>query len=158
MRRKKSFFVWTVAMIHLLIMTNFVHPDQDFHFFNIKSVVTVEGVIADITFEECYGKTSKFLFLRVQCKEGRSYRIEVCPEWFFQADIAIGMKLRIEGSTTGEDGTSADSAIYVIAREITFYGEKLTLRDPRGFPMWSRRADRSRSGERRGPKGGRGRM
>jgi hypothetical protein len=158
MHKRKPFFVWIIAMVHLLVLTNFVQSDQDFHFFNIKSVVTIEGVIADITFDECYGKTSKFLFLRVQSKEGRSYRIEVCPEWFFQADIAVGMKLRIEGSMAEEVGTSSDNPIYVIAQEIIFHGEKLTLRDPRGFPMWSRRANRSGSGERRGPEGGRGRM
>ena len=66
MGKGRQFFVWIIAVISPLFMTDAVQPKQNFHFFNIKTVMTVEGVIADITFEECYGKTSKFLFLQRQ--------------------------------------------------------------------------------------------
>ncbi|HSQ34685.1 MAG TPA: hypothetical protein VLQ89_01720, partial [Candidatus Binatia bacterium] len=80
----------------------------------------------------------------------RLFRVEVCPQWFFTADIAVGMKVRVRGSLLEKPA----GALYLIAQDISIQGDRITLRDGRGFPLWSRNNGQG-YGRRLGP-GGRG--
>ncbi|MEI6614159.1 MAG: hypothetical protein WCL37_04620 [Chrysiogenales bacterium] len=44
------------------------------------------------------------------------------------------MNIRIRGSLL----TTAAGTFYLIAQEISLQGERITLRDSKGFPLWSR--------------------
>ena len=70
----------------------------DFHYFDHKKLTDIQGQVLSIDFEEVYGKKSAFLMLSIQSDDQRLFRVEVCPQWFFAADIAVGMKIRIRGS------------------------------------------------------------
>jgi hypothetical protein len=123
-----------------------------FHFFDPQNLADIQGTVRNLGYEDVYGKKSNFLVLTILADDQRLVRVEVCPQWFFNNDIAVGMKIHIQGSLldTGE-GTP-----YLIARELSFQGERLVLRDRKGFPLWSQKGSQGGRGNRKGP-GGRGR-
>ena len=116
-----------------------------FHFFDQRKLMDVQGRVLAIEFEDIYGKKSSFLMLSIQSEDQRLFRVEVCPQWFFATDIAVGMKVLIHGSLI-EDSSAG---FYLIAQEISLQGERITLRDGRGFPLWSRSG--GRHGNQKGP-------
>lgn len=105
-----------------------------FHYFDQKKLIDIQGQVLTVDFEKVYGKKSAFLILSIQDENQRLFRVEVCPQWFFAADIAEGMKISVRGSLLE---TPAGS-LYLIAQEIYLQGERFTLRDGKGFPLWSR--------------------
>ena len=125
----RKLFVLTVIFFTIPLTAS--QPNK-FHFYNYKKVVTVEGKILDFKIEEVYKRKSKFFFLYIKTVDNKKIKIEVCPEWFFNFDIAKGMKIRVKGSDLGEDGNFK----YIIAKELEFGGNKITLRDKFGFPLW----------------------
>ncbi|MEI6614741.1 MAG: hypothetical protein WCL37_07575 [Chrysiogenales bacterium] len=106
-----------------------------FHYFNHKTLTAIQGQVLNIAVEEVYGKRSAFLMLSVQSDDQRLFRVEVCPQWFFVSDIVVGMKIRIRGSLL----PTAAGTFYLIAQEISLQGERIALRDSKGFPLWSRK-------------------
>jgi hypothetical protein len=123
----------------------------DFHYFDHRNLIVIQGQIMNIESEELYGKKAAFLMLSIQSEDQRLFRVEVCPQWFLAADIAVGMKIRVRGSLLEIPAGTP----YLIAQEISIQGERITLRDSKGFPLWNRNAG-SGHGKRRGP-GSRGR-
>jgi len=141
-----------ICLIVALGVTALTAQTPVFHYFDPKTLVDIQGQVLNIDFEEVYGKKSSFLMLSIQSEDQRLFRVEVCPQWFFAADIAVGMKVHIHGSLL----ETAASTFYLIAQEISFQGERITLRDSKGFPMWSQRGqNQGGHGDHRGP-GGRG--
>ena len=120
------------------------------HYFDHRTLTDIQGQVLSMEFAAVYGKKSEFLMLSIQSDDQRFFRVEVCPQWFFAADIAVGMKIRIRGSLLQPSA----GAFYLIAQEISLQGERITLRDNKGFPLWSRGGGSGRN-DRRGP-GGRG--
>jgi len=118
-----------------------------FHFFDPDKLVDVQGTVQRIDLEETYGQRSRFLVLTIRSPEQGVYRVEICPQWFLEQDIAAGMKVRIRGSLLAE----AEGPPYLIAQQISLLGERIILRDRRGFPMWSRHGAQDGSGNRKGP-------
>lgn len=127
----------------------------EFHYYDAGRSVTIKGVITTMDFHEVYGRNTPFLLLGVKDAGETIYRVEVCPQWFYSSGFYIGQRVSISGALSGEAG----DAPYIIAREIQTPERTITLRDPRGFPMWSRQGFRggrntSGGGQRRGRRGG----
>lgn len=125
---------------------------REFHFFDPARLVDVQGTVQELDFREMYGKKTPFLVLTLLGDDGRVFAVELCPQWFLETDIAAGMKVRIRGSLLAQ----AEAPPCLIAQEISLLGERIVLRDRRGFPMWSRHGPQDGSGNRKGP-GRRGR-
>ncbi len=140
---KNRFFLAAV----LLLAPSLLPQQSAFHFFDPKNLVDIQGTVQRIDLEETYGKRSRFLVLTVMSADRVPYRVEICPQWFLENDIAVGMKIRIHGSLLAEAGENA----YLIAQEISLQGERIALRDRRGFPLWSQHGSMDGSGSRKGP-------
>lgn len=132
----------------ILLLASSLWPQQPgFHFFDPKNLVDIQGTVQRIDLKEIYGKKSRFLVLTVESPDRDLYRVEVCPQWFLENDIAVGMKILIHGSLLAE----AKGDAYLIAQEISLHGDRITLRDRRGFPMWSQQGSQDGRGKRVGP-------
>ncbi len=132
----------------MLLLAPSLRPQQaGFHFFDPKNLVEIQGTVQRIDLEETYGKRARFLVLTVMGANQIPYRVEICPQWFLENNIAVGMKIRIHGSLLAETGENA----YLIAQEISLQGERIALRDRRGFPLWSQHGSMDGSGDRKGP-------
>ena len=140
---KISFFLAAL----LLLVPSLRSQQSGFHYFDPKSLVDIQGTVQRIDLEETYGKRSRFLVLTVMNADQVPYRVEICPQWFLENDIAVGMKIRIHGSLLAKTGENA----YLIAQEISLQGERIALRDRRGFPMWSLHGSMDGNGNRKGP-------
>jgi|GEM_PF-1479010 len=147
MNRNKIFFSFILLLTHLSLLAQ----TPSFHYFDHKKLTDIQGEVQSIGYEEVYGKKSEFLMLSILSDDQRLFRIEVCPQWFFATDIAVGMKIRIHGALL----QTSDDTLYLIAQEISIKGERIALRDSKGFPLWSQRGQPGRRGNRKGP-GGRG--
>jgi hypothetical protein len=122
-----------------------------FHYFDPQKPFTIQGTVQALDYEDVYGKRSKFLVLTILSDDRRLFRVEICPQWFFHNDIAAGMKIHIQGSLLDSD----EETPYLIARELSFQGERIVLRDRRGFPLWGRKGSQGGRASRKGS-GGRG--
>jgi hypothetical protein len=145
MRSKKIFFAW-LQMLTGIALTAQASP---FHYFDQNKSTVIQGEVLTISFEDVYGKKSEFLMLSIRGEDQHLYQVEVCPQWFFAADVAVGMKIQLRGSLLD----NSDGNYYLIAQEISLHGEKIVLRDSKGFPLWSRNG----TGEHGSRKGSRGR-
>jgi hypothetical protein len=108
-----------------------------FHYFDPGRIVEIQGVVQKIGLEDTYGKKSKFLVLTVDGGERGSCRVEIGPQWFIQNDIAVGMNVSIRASQPPRTEGVPD----FIAQEISIQGERIVLRDLRGFPLWGQRGN-----------------
>ncbi len=114
-------------------------------FYDVDKEVRFEGTVREIVLEPRYKDTAPFLVLRIEeaGKPGLA-DVEISPSWFFREDVHGGEKVKGIGSLSqAPDGTRT-----IIARELQFRGEILTLRDKRGFPSWQG-GPRGRRGPRR---------
>lgn len=106
----------------------------DAHFYNIDRETTIEGQVEDLRFEARYEGKAHFLILLVREKNSSELiEVETAPAWFFQTDIHKGEKVRLVGSISEE----SPGKKVIMAREIKINNRTITLRDRRGFPVWS---------------------
>lgn len=115
------------------------------HFFDPERIVEIQGTVRRVELAEPYGKNSSFIVLTVDSAERGLCRVEIGPQWFLENDIAEGMKVLMRASLLA----GSQPPPYLIAQEISIQGERIVLRDLRGFPLWSRRGDLD-EGRRRG--------
>lgn len=110
-------------------------PDKP-HFYDVDTEIKIEGTVADVKFEPRYDDRAPFLIVRlVEKGTGRTFLVEVSPAWFFDQDIHKGEPMRVTGSLL--PGTDPSGAAGLIAREVQYQGEKIAVRDKKGFPNWS---------------------
>lgn len=105
------------------------------HYFDPDRLVEIQGAVRRVDLEEPYGKKSNFIVLTVNSAERGLCRVEIGPQWFLENDIAEGMKVLIRASLLA----GPEAPPYLIAQEISIQGERIVLRDLRGFPLWSQR-------------------
>jgi sporulation protein YlmC with PRC-barrel domain len=71
----------------------------------------------------------------VQADDGKSTRVQVGPVWYLERqdlDIKENIHVQVTGARAEMDGQPV-----LMAREVQFDGQILTLRDAQGMPMWS---------------------
>jgi hypothetical protein len=71
----------------------------------------------------------------VQTDDGKNTRVQVGPTWYLERqdlDVKENIRLQITGARAEIDGQPV-----LMAREIQFDGQVITLRDAQGMPMWS---------------------
>lgn len=130
----------------ILFLVFSLPAQRPFHFFDPGNLVTIQGTVQRIDVEDVYGKKSKFVVLTVLSTDQKTFRVEIGPQWFLENDIAAGMKIGIHGSLISE----TEGTFYLIAQEISFQGERILLRDRKGFPLWSQRGAQEGGGKRSG--------
>jgi hypothetical protein len=125
-----------------LLTSSLPAQQTGFHYFDPAKLVDVQGTVQRIAYEDVYGKKSQFLVLSILGDDQRLFQVEICPQWFFASDIAVGMKVQVRGSLLD----SSESSYYLIAQQISFQGQRIALRDRKGFPYWSQRGAQDGSG------------
>jgi hypothetical protein len=71
----------------------------------------------------------------VQTDDGQSTRVQVGPTWYLERqDLSIqeNTHVQVTGARAEIDGQPV-----LMAREVQFDGQVVTLRDAQGMPMWS---------------------
>jgi hypothetical protein len=71
----------------------------------------------------------------VQTDDGKSTRVQVGPVWYLERqdlDIKENTRVQVTGARAEIDGQPV-----LMAREVQFDGQVLTLRDAQGMPAWS---------------------
>jgi hypothetical protein len=71
----------------------------------------------------------------VQTEDGRSTRVQVGPAWYLERqdlDIKENTRVQVSGARAEIDGQPV-----LMAREVQFDGQVITLRDAQGTPIWS---------------------
>ena len=71
----------------------------------------------------------------VQTDDGKSTRVQVGPGWYMERqdlDVKENTRVQVRGAQADIDGQPV-----LMAREVQFDGQVLTLRDAQGMPMWS---------------------
>jgi hypothetical protein len=103
--------------------------------YNATAETTLTGTIDDISTMGAGGGAMAGVHLMVNTPSGLT-EVRVGPTWYVSSKnmaFAKGDALTIVGSHATVAGKSV-----VIAREITKGSQTLTLRDAKGFPLWSR--------------------
>ncbi|HVZ20357.1 MAG TPA: hypothetical protein VG871_04805 [Vicinamibacterales bacterium] len=104
--------------------------------YDAATEATVHGMVSDVQHVPSTGRGGGGLHLLVTT-DGDTLDVHVGPESFASSKgftFAKGDHVMVVGSKVTQDGKPA-----LIAREITKDGKVLTLRDARGFPLWSGR-------------------
>jgi hypothetical protein len=71
----------------------------------------------------------------VQTDDGKSTRVQVGPAWYLERqdlDVKENTHVQVTGARTEIEGQPV-----LMAREVQFDGQLMTLRDAQGMPMWS---------------------
>jgi hypothetical protein len=103
------------------------------HFYNVDKEVSIRGTVREVIMEPRHQGTAPFLMVILEEKtSGKQYRVEISPVWFFEQDLYQGESLNITGSLVAEGTVNL-----IMARQVRFRGEVMTVRDKHGFPNWS---------------------
>jgi hypothetical protein len=126
MKRKLAFFLVIVAGV-----LGLYGQGKTFKYYNLDRIDTIKGTIAEIKTQQSYHK-HQFVVITLNVPETRRpYHVEVCPQWFFQLDLMVGMEIEATGSIT----ESQDEKI-MMSRSLRYSGEIHYFRDKNGFPLW----------------------
>ena len=71
----------------------------------------------------------------VQTDDGKSTRVQVGPAWYLERqdlDVKENTHVQVTGARAELEGQPV-----LMAREVQFDGQLVTLRDAQGMPMWS---------------------
>ncbi len=139
------------VFIVFLVFSAIVFSSNRLHFYNLKTVKTIKGTVYDFKVEEGRRGRSRFFYLYIKNKKGEQYKVELCPEWFLKKDFWAGLNVEITGSIVG----SKNNVIFLIAREVNYFGETIEFRDKYGFPLWRglRMRGNAEQGKRKGERG-----
>ncbi len=103
------------------------------HFYNVDKEVSIRGTVREVIMKPRHQDTAPFLIVILEEKtSGKQYRVEISPVWFFEQDLYQGESLNITGSLVAEGIVNL-----IMARQVRFRGEVMTVRDKHGFPNWS---------------------
>jgi hypothetical protein len=108
--------------------------------YNPATEVTFNGIVDEVQQIPAPGKGQGGLHLMVR-SDGGMQEVHVGPAAYVASkhfELAKGEAIVVTGSKVKLGGQDV-----ILAREIKKGNEVLTLRDPKGFPLWSGRARRS---------------
>jgi len=96
---------------------------------------TISGQVVSIETHAPMPGMAPGMQMLVQIEDGKSARVQVGPVWYLERqdlDMKENTHVQVTGAQAEIDGQQV-----LIAREVQFDGQILTLRDAQGRPMWS---------------------
>lgn len=100
-------------------------------YYRVDKVITIRGKVTKITSEKSYHKKEFTVIYLEDKKSGKTFRVDVSPQWFFKMDIMTGSFVEVTGSYSRTGGVHM-----MLTRSITYGGEHYEFRDKMGFPLW----------------------
>ncbi len=141
------FIKMKIKIIGLLLPVFLVSAMEEVcFFFSPDKKMVIEGKVEGVEKAQKFCRSFHFVVLNVKDEAGRVFKIYTSPFWFFTQRPEIGEKVKIKGAYWEKNRS------FIIAEWIYFRGEKIYLRDERGFPLWSRRRRGGRLARRRSGK------
>ena len=96
---------------------------------------TISGQVVSIETSAPMPGMAPGMQMLVQTDDGKSTRVQVGPAWYLERqdlDMKENTHVQVTGARAEIDGQPV-----LMAREVQFDGQVLTLRDAQGMPMWS---------------------
>ena len=96
---------------------------------------TISGQVMSIETSAPMSGMASGMQMLVQTDDGKSTRVQVGPVWYLERqdlDMKENTHVQVTGARAEIDGQPV-----LMAREVQFDGQVLTLRDAQGMPMWS---------------------
>ena len=96
---------------------------------------TISGQVVSIETSAPMPGMAPGMQLLVQTEDGQSTRVQVGPAWYLERqdlDMQKNTHVQVTGARAEIDGQPV-----LMAREVQFDGQVITLRDAQGVPMWS---------------------
>jgi len=96
---------------------------------------TISGQVSSIETAAPMPGMAPGMQLLVQTDDGKTVRVHIGPEWYLQRqNVALQAHTRVQvtGATADIEGQPV-----LMAREVQFDGQTLTLRDAQGLPVWN---------------------
>jgi DNA/RNA endonuclease YhcR with UshA esterase domain len=132
---KSLALTFAVALIALapLVVTQAQKSADEGPKYDVKTEVTVKGSVDEVK-EVPNSKGQIGIYLMVK-SGGEILEVRLCPNSFlkeFEVVFNKGDQLTITGSKV-----KVDDKQVILARQIEFGNNKITLRDPQGAPVWT---------------------
>jgi sporulation protein YlmC with PRC-barrel domain len=96
---------------------------------------TISGPVLSIETSAPMPGMAPGMQMLVQTDDGKSTRVQVGPAWYLEhqdLDIKENTRVQVTGARAEIEGQPV-----LMAREVQFDGQVITLRDAQGMPMWS---------------------
>jgi hypothetical protein len=96
---------------------------------------TISGSVVSIETSAPMPGMAPGMQMLVQTDDGKSTRVQVGPAWYLERqdlDIKENTRVQVTGARA-----EIESQPVLLAREVQFDGQIITLRDAQGMPMWS---------------------
>jgi sporulation protein YlmC with PRC-barrel domain len=96
---------------------------------------TISGQVVSIETSAPLPGMTPGMQMLVQTDDGKSTRVQVGPAWYMERqdlDVKEHTRVQVTGAQAEIDGQPV-----LMAREVQFDGQVITLRDAQGMPMWS---------------------
>jgi len=96
---------------------------------------TINGQIVSIETSAPMSGMAPGMQMLVQTDDGKSTRVQVGPAWYLERqdlDIKENTRVQVTGARAEIEGQPV-----LMARDVQFDGQVITLRDAQGMPMWS---------------------
>lgn len=104
-------------------------------FYDPAKEQTISGQVVSIETSAPMPGMAPGMQMLVQTEDGRSTRVQVGPAWYLERqdlDIKENTRVQVSGARAEIDGQPV-----LMAREVQFDGQVITLRDAQGTPIWS---------------------
>ena len=96
---------------------------------------TISGQVVSIETSAPMPGMAPGMQMLVQTDDGKSTRVQVGPAWYLERqdlDVKENTRVQVTGARVEIDGQPV-----LMARDVQFDGQVITLRDAQGMPMWS---------------------
>ncbi len=127
---KQPYFYLFVFLLLTAVTAGHARQQQQ-KYYRVDQVKTVTGEVQEIKSEPCFNdKIFMVIYLREK-KTGRTYRVEVSPQWYYHLELMVGSLVEVTGSFSENKG-----GYHLMVRTVTYRGEHFHFRDKNGFPLW----------------------
>lgn len=103
--------------------------------YDLAKEQTISGQIVSIETSAPMPGMAPGMQMLVQADDGKSTRVQVGPAWYLERqdlDVKENTRVQVTGARAEIEGQPV-----LMAREVQFDGQLVTLRDAQGMPMWS---------------------
>ena len=133
MQGKIKFLLPFLFFVSLLIGEPQKEKSKSYCFFyKPYQVLSLRGKVKKIEKDVIFCDCSSFLTLLIEDPStGKEFRVFLAPIWYLAVDFEKGEEIKVVGSPVKFQGKNG-----IIAKEVYWRGERILLRDGRGFPYW----------------------